>query len=308
MAGQLVSLAASYILHPYRPIFEFDLKKTQKLFVFGKWMLGSSIIFFLISFGANLFIGKIIGIAALGLYQMAQRLSEIHVTEISRMLSNIAFPAYSKLQNDIPKIKNALIRSYYLFTFIGFPVAGLMWVLAPEFTNLFLGEKWIEMVPVLRVLALTSAVHLMIAIPKPFYLSIGVPNVPVKRSLFQLVAIGVSLYPLTERYGIEGAALSVLAGGCCALLFDMICLRNIKGIHVSYFQLMKESSPFWGGTLLFCFCIINAKAYFSMTVLPLILFVLFALLIYSGVNYFYYKVFHSHPAFDVINKTFKDIF
>jgi hypothetical protein len=130
----------------------------------------------------------------------------------------------------------------------------------------------------------------------------------MKRSLFQLAAIGVSLYPLTERYGIEGAALSVLAGGCCALLFDMVCLRNIKGIHISYFQLIKELFPFWGGTLLFCFCIINAKGYFSMTLLPFTLFVLSALLIYTGVNYFCYRVVHSHPAFEVINKTFKDIF
>ena len=52
----------SYLIHPYRPHLSSDLGKAKKLFGFGKWILGSSILIFLITQGDDIFVGKLLGV------------------------------------------------------------------------------------------------------------------------------------------------------------------------------------------------------------------------------------------------------
>ena len=71
LAANFVRLFMSYMLHPYHRRIRFEKEKFQDLFGFGRWVLGSSILVFLITQGDDIFLGKTLGITALGLYQMA---------------------------------------------------------------------------------------------------------------------------------------------------------------------------------------------------------------------------------------------
>jgi O-antigen/teichoic acid export membrane protein len=151
LAGAVVRLIVSYLIHPYRPHLSFDLKKTKELFGFGKWVLGSSILIFLITQGDDIFVGKLLGATMLGFYQMAYRISNMPATEITHVISQVTFPAYSKFQDNIPKLREAYLKVLQVTAFLSFPIAGLIFVLAPDFTKIFLGEKWMPMVPAMQV-------------------------------------------------------------------------------------------------------------------------------------------------------------
>ncbi|RKY42346.1 MAG: lipopolysaccharide biosynthesis protein, partial [Candidatus Omnitrophota bacterium] len=154
LAGAMVRLIVSYLIHPYRPHLSFDLKKTKELFGFGKWILGSSILIFLLNQGDDIFVGKLLGATALGFYQIAYRMSNMPATEITHVISQVTFPAYSKLQDNIPRLREAYLKVLQLTAFLSFPIAGLIFVLAPDFTKIFLGEKWMPMVPAMQVLCI----------------------------------------------------------------------------------------------------------------------------------------------------------
>ena len=49
LAGNTARFIVSYLVHPYRPHLSSDLRKAKELFGFGKWILGSSILVFLIT-------------------------------------------------------------------------------------------------------------------------------------------------------------------------------------------------------------------------------------------------------------------
>lgn len=49
VAGELVRFLLSYIIHPYKPIFNLNLSKVKDLIDFGKWIFGSSIMVFLLT-------------------------------------------------------------------------------------------------------------------------------------------------------------------------------------------------------------------------------------------------------------------
>jgi O-antigen/teichoic acid export membrane protein len=143
----------SYLIHPYRPRLSLARKELQELFGFGKWLLGSGVLVFLVTQGDDLFVGKVLGPAALGLYQMAYLISNLPATEISRTMAQVAFPAYSKLQDDLPKLKDSYLKALHLTAFFSIPLAMGIFVLAPDFTKVFMGEKWMPMVPAIKVLA-----------------------------------------------------------------------------------------------------------------------------------------------------------
>ena len=103
LAGHFIRFIMSYILRPYRPHVSFKKSEFKELFGFGKWVLGSSILGFLIIQGDDIFVGKMLGVTALGLYQMAYLISNLPATEITHVISQVTFPAYSRLQYNLQR-------------------------------------------------------------------------------------------------------------------------------------------------------------------------------------------------------------
>ena len=67
------------------------------------------------TFGNDFYVGKLFGIATLGIYQMAYNFSNLATTEITHVISRVTFPAYAKLQNDIPRLREAFLRILKVF-------------------------------------------------------------------------------------------------------------------------------------------------------------------------------------------------
>ncbi len=209
LAGSIVRCFISYLIHPYRPRLNFNSEKIKELFGFGKWIMGSSILVFLITQGDDIFVGKILGTTALGFYQLAYRISNMPATEITHVISQVSFPAYSKLQDNIPKLREAYLKVLQLTAFLSFPIAGLIFVLAPDFTKIFLGEKWMPMVPSMMVLALCGLIR-SIGATTIIFKSVGKPEISTKLQFARLILLVIIIYPLTIKWGILGASLAVL--------------------------------------------------------------------------------------------------
>ncbi len=210
LAGNAARCFVSYLIHPYRPHLSRDLRKAKELFGFGKWVLGSSILIFLITQGDDIFVGKLLGVAALGFYQMAYRISNMPVTEITQVISKVTFPAYSKLQDNLPKLREAYLKVLQLTAFLSFPIAGLIFVLAPDFTKIFLGEKWMPMVSAMQVLVLWGVIRSMAGVNSSILQAVKRPDIITKLNAIKLPILAILIYPLSIKWGIVGTSLAVL--------------------------------------------------------------------------------------------------
>lgn len=208
LAGNIVRCFVSYLIHPYRPHLSKDLGRAKELFGFGKWIMGSSILIFLITQGDDIFVGKILGTTALGFYQLAYRISNMPATEITHVISQVTFPAYSKLQNNISKLREAYLKVLQVTAFLSFPIAGLIFILAPDFTKIFLGEKWMPMVPAMMVLCVFGAARSLGATNGSLFTGSGNPRFDTKVAFIKLILLAILIYPLTKKWGITGAALA----------------------------------------------------------------------------------------------------
>jgi len=210
LAGNFVRLVVSYFIHPYRPHFTIDLRKVKELFVFGKWILGSSILIFLITQGDDILVGKLLGATMLGFYQMAYRISNMPATQITHIISQVTFPIYSKLQNDLSKSRETYLKVLQLTMFFSAPIASLIFILAPEFTKIFLGEKWMPMVPAIQVLAIAGLIRSMAATTGPVFYAKGKPKIDTKWQMIRLFIIIILIYPFIIKWGIFGASIVIL--------------------------------------------------------------------------------------------------
>ena len=210
LAGNVARLIASYLIHPHRPHFSRDLGKAKELFRFGKWILGSSILIFLITQGDDIFVGKLLGATMLGFYQVAYIISNMPATEITHVISQVTFPAYSKLQDKLPSLRKAYLKTLQFTAFISIPLAGGIFILAPGFTRTFLGETWMSMVPAIQVLCVFGATRSIGATFGPLFQAVGRPRILTELAIIQLILLGILIYPFTLIWGIVGTSVAIV--------------------------------------------------------------------------------------------------
>jgi lipopolysaccharide exporter len=237
LIGGVGMLFISYLVHPYRPKLEFNKEKAKEMFTFGKWILFSSVIVFILTQGDDVFVGRILGVTALGFYQLAYQISNMPATEITQVISQVTFPAYSKIQDNIKGLRSAYLKVLKLTAFISFPVAGMIFVFAPDFVNIFLGEKWLPMVPAMYALVWWGIIRGLVGTMSPVFLAIGKPKIVTTMQFFQVILLIILIYPLTIHWNILGTSIAVLFSATI-----MFFIRNrilIKTIHFKTLEFYK---------------------------------------------------------------------
>ncbi len=248
LAGYFVRCIVSYIIHPYKPHLSLDFGKAKELFGFGRWIFGSSILIFLINQGGDIFVGRLLGVTMLGFYQMAYKISNMPATEIAKVISQVTFPAYSKLQDNLPKLREAYLKVLQLTAFLSFPIAGLIFILAPDFTKIFLGGKWMPMVPAMQVLALWGLIRSLGSSAGSLWQAVGKPYISTYFHIAKFILLASLIYSFTIMWGILGAALAVVAASLSVHFFGYpVIARTIKCnirtvCHQLFFPLIGTTS------------------------------------------------------------------
>jgi O-antigen/teichoic acid export membrane protein len=292
ISGAFVIFIMSYVLQPYRPRLAFRRAEAGVLLDFGKWLLGSSILGFCLMQGDDVFVGRLLGVVALGFYQMAYRFSNAPATEITHVISQVTFPVYSKIQNDIPRLRKAYLDVLKLTTFLSFPLAGLILVLAPDFTRIFLGEKWMPMVSTMQVLSIFGLIRSIEAIAGPLFQAIGKPNIIVRLQLVKLFLLVVMIYPLTKYFGIVGTALTVILSN--ALVTPFTNLIVIKNIRATVAEFLKPLIFFTVATVFAALLVWTTKSFVLVGRFDIAVFFILGA---TGLAFYYFLIFGVYRVF-----------
>ena len=236
--GSFSMMLVSYKIHSYKPSFEFEFKKAKEMFGFGKWIFGSSILIFIATQGDDIFLGRVLGIASLGVYQLSYNLSNTPATEITHVISKVTFPAYSKIQDSLDRLKEGLFKTLRITLTLSIPLSIAIIIFVPEFTQYILGEKWIEVIWPARILAVSGLLRSITATWGPYYKARGKPKFAFYKNIFRVIGIFATIYWLTTYYGIVGASLSVLIGQSLAFSFDRYFMRKLGPFKINLFELL----------------------------------------------------------------------
>jgi O-antigen/teichoic acid export membrane protein len=285
VAGNLSILVLSYVIHPYRPKINFDLNKIKELYDFGKFIFLQGIVIFLITQGDDVFVGKALGASALGLYQISYRISNMAATEITSTISQVTFPAFSKIQQNKEKLFVALKRTLELVSLITIPISVVLVIFANPIVNIVLGEKWLEAAPLIQILSVFGLIRSLGASLGPAYKALAKVNLPLRFNFIQLLILVTFIYPASNMHGIIGVSfvvsLSALPVLFMSIFFMSDLLEKSKMDFIKPFQAPMLSSALMGialGPILYFFEISSFIVLISLLILSAILYILFILL------------------------------
>jgi len=290
LAGNTARLMMSYLVHSYRPRFLFDYEKAKGLFVFGKWIFAEHILVFLITQGDDMIVGRYLGGSTLGFYQMAYRISNLPASEITHVISNVTFPAYSKLQDNTTKLREGYLKVLRITAFFTIPLSGAIFIFATDFTKVFLGDKWSAMIPAMMVLSLAGLIRSLTAVTGPLYFARGTPHFAVTKQIFKFVVVLGSIFPLVIYWGITGAAISVVLGLLVAMIYDIVYFKYLSNFQINASRLIRDLFPILFGTILFMAAVVVLKKFLCPGILGFILMVTLSVLVYLGTNFLYGKI------------------
>lgn len=159
LASQVVRLILSYSFVRYFP--RFSLVKRKEMLSFSIWLMLCSWIRNLNMRSDPLIVGIFVTPALLGFYTMGSRIASMSMGQIAGTIAPVLFPAFSKMESDIYRLRRAYLRAEVMLCTVIFPAGVGVAALAGPLVYLTLGDKWSASTPVLQVMAISVALSAM---------------------------------------------------------------------------------------------------------------------------------------------------
>ncbi len=218
----------------------FNFKGAGAMFGFGATLLASHF-FWTIQSQSDIFIaGRFLNPHDLGLYAEALFLTTIFAAKFVPPLNEVAFPAYSRLQDDPEALSWSFLKAVRLIMLISCPLYLGMSVTAAPLVGTLFGPKWLEMTPYISILALAMPVMTLQILFAPANNAVGKPQITARASF-----IGAILMPITFLIGLQWGAIGLAWGWVFA--FPVLTLftffQSYRHIGISGGELMRAIWP-----------------------------------------------------------------
>src|SRR5262249_5256839 len=128
-------------------------------------------------------IGKFLGPIALGYYDLSYQLVLKPMALVSNTLTQPLFPTMRALRHDKAQSAEIYRSAIVYISLLTLPLLLGLCIVAPEAILCVLGEKWLPMVSVLRLLCLAGAMNCIATTVGTVYLSQGRSDIMLKWAL-----------------------------------------------------------------------------------------------------------------------------
>jgi PST family polysaccharide transporter len=238
LSGAFLSCAILWLLVPWRPAFRFSDRHMRDLTGFSVGIAANDLLWFVSQRSDQTVVGHSFGSLSLGPYSLASRIVTVIYDGLSGLLQSVAFPVFSKIQDEPHKLERAVHRYCELSSFVALPIFGGIAVIAPELIPILFGTRWLAAIPLLQVLAAYGGIRVILGFVHPTMLSTGHTKLNFFMSLVLALLtlagclVGARLSPQAVA---ESMAVTLATFGIFQLIF--ISRRVLRG---SALQLTKQ--------------------------------------------------------------------
>ena len=153
LALSTVSTALLWLLSPWHPSLSFSRSSLRSLGGFSGNVFAHRLLYYLHRNIDNLLIGRFLGPASLGVYGFAYNVMLVPFSRIAGPLTEVLFPAFSRMQHDRARMTAVWVRAVRLVASFSVPALLGLVVVAPDFVSVVLGEKWAGATTLIQILA-----------------------------------------------------------------------------------------------------------------------------------------------------------
>ena len=262
----------------------FDFSGLGGVFSFGMKVSAARIMWYFNGNFDGLLVGKILGKHELGYYSVANTLALMPVTKVMGLTNQIAFAAYSRIQDDRIKVRNYFLESTSIAFLVFFPIAWGMSAVSSEFVDIVLGPKWNDVSLVLRIVALGVPFRALTLLMTPLIDGVGEPGLTLKNTMTTSLIVPAAA-AAGLHWGLVGVCSTSLAG--ILLAVGIILRRNLALLDIGYGQLFSVIFPSMLAAGIMYATVLAARVVLLDTVPPLwrlLLLVLLGALVYGAMT------------------------
>jgi O-antigen/teichoic acid export membrane protein len=209
LAQSLVSTGILWISSPWRPKLRFASADIRQIAGFSGNLMGFNIVNYFARNADYLLIGRVLGTVPLGLYTLAYRLMLYPISNISGVMVQALFPAFSRMQSDPKRLSHAYIRACKYLALLTFPLMAGMSLMAGEVIIVVFGPNWVDATTTLRVLALVGLFQPLVSLYGSVILALGYSSWYFRWGLIISAVMCIS-FAIGLPWGINGVATSYL--------------------------------------------------------------------------------------------------
>ncbi|MGR9115422.1 MAG: lipopolysaccharide biosynthesis protein [Gammaproteobacteria bacterium] len=230
LVTSLCKLLVLWLASDWRPGFRTSKKHFDDLFYFGASMVGTNFVNFFSRRSDTLLIGYFLGSTALGYYNVGYRLFLMMTEMIGGTINNVAWPLFSRLQNDLPRLREAFYTATRLVCLLACPIFLGIFAVTPELVPIVFGEKWVPSIPVMQILAFIGLLRSLFFFNESVIVSVGKPQ----WRLFLQIAVAVTNvlgFFLVVRWGIVAVAAVYVIVGYAFAPASLWMVKRLIGIE-----------------------------------------------------------------------------
>lgn len=140
----------------WRPAWMFSWDSFKKLFGFGFYMFLTHLINQFSSHLQGLLIGRLYNPSTMGYYSKAQGTEKLASTSISSVMTQVTYPLYAEVQDDLAKLAHMIRRLTMTLAYITFPLMFILLLCAKPIFVLLYSDRWLDSVPYFQILCIAG--------------------------------------------------------------------------------------------------------------------------------------------------------
>lgn len=197
IAGEAACALFMWALVPIRPDFRLRWSRIKTLVSFGGAVTGVRVLGSFRSSVDYLFIGSVLGSAALGYYGMAYRLPELIIANVLWIFTTVAFPVYARARLEgMDTLRTTMLRATRLVALFGLTAGTTLAVLAPLAIPVLFSATWEPAVIPMALVSLALACQSLGWASGDVFTALGRPGlllaIDIPATIVVTVAFGIA--------------------------------------------------------------------------------------------------------------------
>jgi O-antigen/teichoic acid export membrane protein len=208
--------------------FRPSLLECRDVVGFGLYSGGISIINVFYNLAPQLFLARILDFASVGLYSRALSITQVFDKLVMQVLSPVIMPAIVAQSKAGTSLRSVYLEAIQLLAAVQWPFLVFVAIMARPIILIWLGENWLEIVPLVRVLCIANMALFAACLTYPVLVAVGSVRDALVSSFISLPpSLLVILF--ASFFGVQVVAASALL----TLPFQVMVALHFIGRHLA---------------------------------------------------------------------------
>lgn len=202
-----------------RPIPGKKFSAIKPLLGFSAYQFGFNFINFFSRNLDNLLIGRYMGVTALGIYDKSYQLMKYPLMLLTFAMTPAIQPVIRKYAGDREKVEEIHRHFTFRLSLVGASAGLAIFLLADWIIFIALGNQWMEVVPIIRILAIAIPVQVVLSTSGSFFQAMNRPDL-----LFLSGALSAAVM------------ITAIVIGVVARNIELLCWCLVGAFHINFVQ------------------------------------------------------------------------